>query len=40
MRKEYDFFESTKSPYAKQLKRQATIRLGMPYHLINLVLRD
>ncbi len=27
MRKEYDFSQSRKSPYAKQLKRQITIRL-------------
>jgi len=27
MRKEYDFSESRKNPYAKQLKRQITIRL-------------
>jgi len=27
MRKEYDFSESIKNPYAKQLKRQVTIRL-------------
>jgi uncharacterized protein (DUF4415 family) len=27
MRKEYDFSESRKSPYAKQLKSQITIRL-------------
>jgi len=27
MRKEYDFSKSRKSPYAKQLKRQITIRL-------------
>lgn len=27
MRKEYDFSKSTKNPYAKQLKRQITIRL-------------
>jgi uncharacterized protein (DUF4415 family) len=52
MRKEYDFSQSRKNPYAKQLKRQITIRLdtvavdyfknmGMPYqNLINLFLRD
>jgi len=27
MRKEYDFSRSRKNPYAKQLKRQITIRL-------------
>ena len=27
MRKEYDFAKSRKNPYAKQLKRQITIRL-------------
>ena len=27
MRKEYDFSQSRKNPYAKQLKRQVTIRL-------------
>lgn len=27
MRKEYDFSKSRKNPYAKQLKRQVTIRL-------------
>jgi predicted DNA binding CopG/RHH family protein len=27
MRSEYDFSKSRKSPYAKQLKRQVTIRL-------------
>lgn len=27
MRKEYDFSESRRNPYAKQLKRQITIRL-------------
>jgi len=27
MRKEYDFTKSPKNPYAKQLKRQVTIRL-------------
>ena len=27
MRKEYDFSESRKNPYAKRLKRQITIRL-------------
>ena len=27
MRKEYDFSKSRKNPYAKQLKRQITIRL-------------
>jgi uncharacterized protein (DUF4415 family) len=27
MRKEYDFPKSRKNPYAKQLKRQVTIRL-------------
>jgi uncharacterized protein (DUF4415 family) len=29
MRKEYDFSKSRKNPYAKQLKRQITIRLDM-----------
>lgn len=29
MRKEYDFSESRKSPYAKQLKSQITIRLDV-----------
>ena len=28
MRKEYDFSKSRKNPYAKQLKRQITIRLA------------
>jgi len=28
MRKEYDFSKSRKNPYAKQLKRQVTIRLA------------
>ena len=27
MRKEYDFFKAKKNPYAKQLKKQITIRL-------------
>jgi predicted DNA binding CopG/RHH family protein len=27
MRKEYDFSKSRKNPYAKQLKRQVTIRI-------------
>jgi len=27
MRKEYDFAQSSKNPYAKQLKRQITLRL-------------
>ena len=27
MRKEYDFSQSRRNPYAKQLKRQVTIRL-------------
>ncbi len=30
MRSEYDFSKSRKSPYAKQLKRQITIRLDTP----------
>ncbi len=30
MRKEYDFSKSRKNPYAKQLKRQVTIRLDTP----------
>ena len=29
MRKEYDFSNSRKNPYAKQLKRQVTIRLDI-----------
>ena len=29
MRKEYDFSKSRKKPYAKQLKRQITIRLDV-----------
>jgi hypothetical protein len=29
MRKEYDFSQSRKNPYAKQLKRQVTIRLDI-----------
>ena len=29
MRKEYDFSNSRKNPYAKQLKRQVTIRLDV-----------
>lgn len=29
MRKEYDFSKSRKNPYAKQLKRQLTIRLDV-----------
>jgi uncharacterized protein (DUF4415 family) len=29
MRKEYDFSKSRKNPYAKQLKRQVTIRLDI-----------
>lgn len=29
MRKEYDFSKSVKNPYAKQLKRQVTIRLDV-----------
>jgi predicted DNA binding CopG/RHH family protein len=29
MRKEYDFSESRKNPYVKQLKRQVTIRLDV-----------
>ena len=29
MRKEYDFLKSRKNPYAKQLKRQVTIRLDV-----------
>ena len=28
MRKEYDFSKSRKNPYAKQLKRQITIRVN------------
>ncbi len=29
MRKGYDFPQSVKSPYAKQLKKQVTLRLGI-----------
>ncbi len=29
MRKEYDFSKSIKNPYAKQLKKQVTLRLGI-----------
>ena len=29
MRKEYDFSDSKKNPYARLLKKQVTIRLGM-----------
>ena len=29
MRKEYDFSKSRKNPYARQLKRQVTIRLDV-----------
>ena len=29
MRKEYDFSKSEKSPYAKLLKKQVTLRLGV-----------
>ncbi|MBI4352336.1 MAG: antitoxin [Candidatus Omnitrophica bacterium] len=29
MRKEYDFLDSKKNPYARLLKRQITIRLGI-----------
>jgi predicted DNA binding CopG/RHH family protein len=29
MRKQYDFSESVKNPYAKQLKKQVTLRLGI-----------
>jgi len=29
MRKEYDFSESRKNPYAKHLKKQVTLRLGV-----------
>ena len=29
MRKEYDFLQSVKNPYAKQLKKQVTLRLGI-----------
>jgi len=28
MRKEYDFSDSVKNPYAKQLKKQVTLRLN------------
>ena len=29
MRKEYDFSKSRKNPYAKHLKKQVTLRLGV-----------
>ncbi len=29
MRKRYDFSKSVKNPYAKQLKKQVTLRLGI-----------
>lgn len=29
MRKEYDFSKSEKTPYAKHLKKQVTLRLGV-----------
>jgi predicted DNA binding CopG/RHH family protein len=29
MRKEYDFSKSFKNPYAKHLKKQVTLRLGL-----------
>ena len=29
MKKEYDFSESVKNPYAKYLKKQITLRLGI-----------
>ena len=29
MNKEYDFSKSVKNPYAKQLKKQVTLRLGV-----------
>ena len=29
MRKEYDFSKSVKNPYAKALKKQVTLRLGV-----------
>ena len=29
MRKEYDFSKSAKTPYAKHLKKQVTLRLGI-----------
>ena len=29
MRKEYDFSNSVKNPYAKHLKKQVTLRLGI-----------
>ncbi len=29
MKKEYDFSESTKNPYAEHLKKQVTLRLGV-----------
>jgi len=29
MRKEYDFSKSVKNPYAKHLKKQVTLRLGL-----------
>jgi len=30
MRKAYDFSDATRNPYAKQLKKQITIRLDVP----------
>jgi predicted DNA binding CopG/RHH family protein len=30
MRKEYDFTNARRNPYAKKLKRQVTIRLDLP----------
>lgn len=30
MRREYDFSEAKKNPYAKRLKKQVTIRLDQP----------
>jgi uncharacterized protein (DUF4415 family) len=29
MKKEYDFSDSVKNPYAKQLKKQVSLRLGI-----------
>jgi uncharacterized protein (DUF4415 family) len=29
MRKQYDFSKSTKNPYAKKLRKQVTLRLGV-----------
>jgi hypothetical protein len=34
MRKEYDFSKSVKNPYAKHLKKQVTLRLGIDVIII------